>query len=366
MPLPRSWIPALLAAAAILLAPAAARATPLRGALERVVAAGAPGAMALAQGRAVTAGVADLRTGRPLRAGDRVRIGSVTKSFTAVVALQLVGEGRLRLSDTVGRRLPGVLPRADPVTLRQLLDHTSGIPDDVMAPLQGVLHGDPLRVWTHDEVLGLVRDEPLRFPPGTGWAYSNSDYVLVGLMIERATGDSLEHELERRILRPLRLRDTGFPVRAAGLGRGAARGYSLDVGPDGPIAGPLRDVTRYSPSFAWAAGNGVSTLRDVARFYRALLRGRLLPSRLLHAALTTVPTGNPRRRYGLGLDVYDTPKGTLIGHDGDMPGFSVKALSSRDGRVQAVVATNAKFGPPAVDDAFDAAMDAAVNTAAST
>ena len=182
-------------------------------------------------------------------------------------------------------------------------------------------------------------------------------------MIERATGRRLERELERRIVRPLRLRDTSFPVRAARLGRDAARGYSLDVGPQGPIDGPLRDVTRYSPSFAWASGNGVSTVRDVARFYRGLLRGRLLRPRLLRAALETVSTGRPGRRYGLGLNVDRTPRGTLVGHDGDIPGFSVQARSSRDGRRQAVLAVNVKFGPPAVDDALDAAMDSALDVA---
>ncbi|MEZ5120720.1 MAG: serine hydrolase domain-containing protein [Solirubrobacterales bacterium] len=363
MPWLRLHLAALLGVAALLPAPAGAGAASLRPALHRVVAAGAPGAMALVDGRATATGLADLRTRRRLRAGDRVRIGSLTKSFTAVVALQLVGEGRLELDDTVGERLPGILPIADRVTLRELLNHTSGIPDDVMPPILGVLHGNPARVWTHADVLGIVRDEPLRFPPGTGWAYSSMNYVLVGLMIEQATGRSLEHELEQRIVHPLGLRHTSFPVRDTRLGRGAAHGYSLDVGRDGPVAGALRDVTRYSPSFAWAAGNGVSTLRDVARFYRALLRRKLLTPRLLHEALTTVPTSNPRRRNGLGLAVEKTPTGTFVGHDGDILGFSIEALSTPDGRHQAIVATNAKLAPPAVDHALDEAMDAALETA---
>ena len=315
--------------------------------------------MALAGGHTAAAGVADRRTGRPLRAGDRIRIGSVTKSFTAVVALQLVGEGRLRLSDTVGERLPGVFPAADRVTLRQLLDHTSGTRDDIPTPMMGVFSGDRLRVWTPGDVLGLVRDQPLRFPPGTSWAYSNTDYVLVGLMVERATGRSLEHELRARILRPLGLRDTRFPVRDAGLGGRASHGYSLL--PDG--SGPLRDLTRYSPSFAWASGNGVSTVRDVARFYAALLRGRLLRRAQLRAALTMVETGTPGRRYGLGIEARDSRFGPLIGHEGDILGFSIKAVSSPDGRRQAVVAVNAKFATDEVDDAFDAAADTAARVA---
>ena len=164
-------------------------------------------------------------------------------------------------------------------------------------------------------------------------------------------------------MRPLGLRDTSFPVRSPRLGDHAARGYSLDIGPDGPIEGTLRDLTGYSPSFAWGSGNGVSTVRDVARFYRALLRGRLLAPELLREALSGVETGRPGRRYGIGLDLRASPYGTLVGHEGDVPGFSIKAMSSRDGRRQAVVAVNMKFAPPAVDDAFDAAGDAAVRAA---
>ena len=335
----------------------------LGAALDRVVAAGAPGAVALAGDRTVTAGVADVRTGRRMRADDPLRIGSVTKSFTAVVALQLVAERRLGLDDTVERRLPGVLPYGDRVTVRQLLNHTSGVPDDVGTPLLELFRGDPFRMWTPAELIGLVGDQPPRFPAGTGWAYSNTDYLLVARMIERVTGHTLEHELERRIVRPLRLRHTSFPVRSSGLGRRAPHGYSLDLGPSGPIEGTFREVTDYSPSFGWATGNGVSTVRDVARFYRALLRGRLLKPRLLREALSGAETGRPGRRFGLGLELRDSRYGTLVGHEGDFPGFSIKAISSRDGRHQAVVAVNMKFAPQAVYDAFDAAGDAAVRAA---
>jgi D-alanyl-D-alanine carboxypeptidase len=359
----RSFLAASATATALLLIPATAGAEPaspaVDQALDRVVAAGAPGVVALAGGRTSTAGVADLRTGRPMRADDRLRIGSVTKSFTAVVALQLVGEGRLGLDDTVERRLPGVLPYGDRVTLRQLLEHTSGVPQDVATPLMELYHGDPFRLWTPAETIGLIRDRP----QGTGWSYSSTDFVLIGLMIERATGHSLERELERRIVRPLRLRDTSFPVRTSGMGGRAAHGYSLDFGPDGPVPGTLRDMTELSPSFAWAGGNGVSTVRAVARFYRALLRGRLVAPRLLQQALAGVETGQDGRRYGFGLKLRDTRYGTLVGHEGDLPGFSIKALSSRDGRHQAVVAVNLKFAPPAVEDAFDAAGEAAVRAA---
>ena len=298
----------------------------LPAALHHVVDAGAPGAVALAGGDTAAAGVADVRTGRPLRATDRVRIGSVTKSFTAVVALQLVGEGGLRLDDTVGRRLPGASP--PPTASRSASCSTTprASPTTSPRPLAEVFLGDPRRIWAPAETLALVRDEPLRFPPGTGWAYSNTDYVLAGLMIERATGRTLGHEIERRIVRPLRLRDTSFPVRTSSLGHARGAWLLARSRPERPDPGTFRDITDYSPSFAWAAGNGVSTVRDVARFYRALLRGRLLPPRLLKQALSGVETGRPGRRFGLGLELRDTPYGTLVGHEGDVPGFSIKAL----------------------------------------
>jgi D-alanyl-D-alanine carboxypeptidase len=351
------------AIAVVLLTPAAALGAPsrqpVRAVLERVVDAGAPGAVALTRRHVTAAGVARLGSDRRLGARTPIRIGSVTKSFVAAVALQLVGEGRLALRDTVGRRLPGVLPVADAVTLRQLLNHTSGIPDDVQTPIQQVLGGDRDRVWTRDEIVGPARGRPLRFEPGKGWAYSNTDYALVGLMIERVTGHRLGQELRARILRPLQLRHTRFPVRSVRLG-GPAHGYSLDVGPDGPVPGTLVDVTRFSPSFAWASGNGVSTLRDLARFQRALLGGRLLKPSLRRAMLHTVRTGTPGRRAGLGVDVVKTPVGWRVGHDGDFLGFSVKLLSDRRGRRPAIVATNLKLAPPAVDDALDEAGDAAL------
>jgi D-alanyl-D-alanine carboxypeptidase len=364
----RSRLTAALVIAAGLLPAATAAAHPTRPAvqraLDRVVAAGAPGAIALAGGHVSASGVADVRSRRPLRAGDRIRIASVTKTFVAVVALQLVGEGRLRLDDTVGARLPGVLPYADGVTLRQLLDHSSGIPDDVPTVLMQVFHGDPLRVWTPAQLIGLAADKPPRFPAGAGWAYSNTDYVLAALMIERATGHSLERELADRILRPLHLRHTSFPVGQAVLPAPAPHGYSLDLDARGrPQPGPLRDVSRYSPSFGWGAGNGVSDVRDLARFYRALLDGRLLSPWLRRQALTTVATGQPGRRYGLGIELRQTPLGTLAGHDGDILGFSVRVRSSLDGRRQAIVAVNAKFAPDAVEPALDAALDATVRAA---
>jgi D-alanyl-D-alanine carboxypeptidase len=364
---------ASLAAGALLLAPARAAAGPngtrsavapaspridpgeLRQLLHQIVAAGAPGAAArISDEHGVTqaaSGVADLRTGRPMRPWLHYRVGSVTKPFVATVVLQLVAEGRLSLSDTVARWLPGILPYDDQVTIRQLLNHTSGVPDYTLEPIIR-LYSDPrarFRAWTPRELVALVADQPPDFPPGTAWRYSNTGYILAGMIVEAATRHRLARELARRIFRPLGLRDTFFPVNRPTIPRPYARGYSLPLGQE---QGPLLDFTVLNPSVAWAAGALVSNLGDLEHFFRALLGGRLLPPRLLAAMTTPVPTGQPGFGYGLGLIVIDTPAGRLLGHDGAIPGFLNIVLSTQDGRRQAGVMMNEEFSTPAVAEAF--------------
>jgi D-alanyl-D-alanine carboxypeptidase len=331
----------------------------LRALLDQIVAAGAPGTAALVRDQdgiqKGASGLADLRTRRPMRPGLTYRVGSLTKPFVATVVLQLVAEGKLSLSDTVERWLPGILPYGDQVTIRQLLNHTSGVPDYVVEPILTLYGSWPgrFRSWTPQELVALVADQPPDFPPGTAWSYSNTGYILVGLIVEAATGNKLGKELTRRIFRPLGLRDTYFPVNRPDIPGRNARGYSLPLTPQGEVPdGPLLDFTIYNPSLAWAAGALVADLDDLARFFRALLGGRLLPSRLLAKMLTTVPI-EPGFRYGLGLMVIETPSGRLVGHGGSIPGFFNIVLSTEDGRRQLGVMVNAEFAPPPVYEAFD-------------
>jgi D-alanyl-D-alanine carboxypeptidase len=370
-----------MAVGALLLAPARAAAGPsghagtaapaspgidpgeLQRLLDQIVAAGAPGAAArVRDDHRVTqaaSGVADLRSGRPMRPGLHYRVGSVTKPFVATVVLQLVAEGRLSLSDTVDRWLPGILPYGDQVTIRQLLNHTGGVPDYTLEPLVRLYtfpHGR-FRAWRPRELVGLVADQPPDFPPGTAWSYSNTDYVLAGMIIQAATGHKLGQELTRRILRPLGLRDTFFPVNNPGIPGPKSRGYSLPLNQE---SGPLLDFTVFNPSLAWGTGNLISNLGDLQRFFRALLGGRLLPPRLLVAMTTPVPTGRPGIGYGLGLTVIETPVGRLLGHEGDIPGFFNLVLNTEDGRRQLGIMRNEHFATPAVSEAFDQAFMALV------
>jgi D-alanyl-D-alanine carboxypeptidase len=363
-----------LAAGALLLAPAGAAAGPsghsdtaspaspginpgqLQRLLDQIVAAGAPGAAARIRDKhgvtQAASGVADLRSGRPMRPGLHYRVASVTKPFVATLVLQLVAEGRLSLSDTVDQWLPGILPYGDQVTVRQLLNHTGGVPDyeAIVLPTLYASKQGRFRHWTPGELVGLVADQPPDFPPGTAWSYSNTGYILAGMIVEAATGHKLGQELARRILRPLGLRDTFFPVNAPGIPGPRSRGYSPPLGQE---QGPLLDFTILNPSLAWASGALISNLGDLGRFFRALLGGRLLPPRLLAAMLTPVPTGPPGFGYGLGMTVIETPVGRLVGHTGAIPGFFNIVVSTQDGRRQLGIMTNVWPRPPAVAEAFD-------------
>jgi D-alanyl-D-alanine carboxypeptidase len=370
-----AWMVVAVAVGALLLAPARAGAVAgspgpgstvaagsqridpgeLRRLLDPVVAAGAPGAAARVRDEhgvtQAASGVADLRTRRRMRPRLTYRVGSVTKPFVATVVLQLVAEGRLSLSDTVERWLPGILPYGDRVTVRQLLNHTSGIPDNSLEPLV-ILYTFPhgrARAWTPRELVALVADQPPDFPPGTAWSYSNTGYVLAGMIIEKATGRRLGQELARRIFRPLGLRDTVFPVNRPDIPGPNPRGYSLPLVDQ---AGPVLDFTVYNPSLAWGAGNLISDLGDLERFFRALLGGRLLPPRLLAAMTTPVDTGTPGYGYGLGLDIIETPSARLVGHGGAIPGFDNIVLNTEDGRRQLGVMINELLAPTAVIEAL--------------
>jgi len=342
--------------------------------MDEVVAAGAPGVVALVNdGRSDRAGdgdegsgrggqerrdgsgvwtgasgVADLRTGRPIRPGDRFRVGGLTVSFVSTVVLQLVGAGRLSLSDTVERWLPGILPYGDQVTVRQLLNHTGGVPDYTLAPLVALYRGDRFRSWRPRELVALIADRPPDFAAGRAWSWSATDYVLAGLIVERVTGHRLGRELERRILRPLRLRDSSFPTDFPFLRGRHARGYSLQLNDElNWIEGPLFDITVFNPSLAWGVGNMVSEVGDLARFFRALLGGRLLPPALLAEMTTPVDTGQGYG-YGLGLEVFDSPCGAMFAEGGELPGYASTARTSGDGRHQFVAWMNANQPPPAV------------------
>jgi len=312
-----------------------------QAAIQQIVNDGVPGAIGFARhGSQVTvaaSGLADVATQTPMAPGDRVRVGSVTKTFVATVVLQLEAAHQLSLGDTVGHWLPGLVPGGGNITVQELLQHTSGIYSYTNDPgfLQA-LAANPTRVWQPAELVRIAVAHPPLFPPGTSFAYSNTDYILLGMIIQAATGHSVGHELQARIFKPLGLRDTYFPYANPHLRKPYAHGYPLgQPGANGPA-----DSTVMSPSWAGAAGAIVSTAADIARFYTALLTGKLLPAAQLQQMTTTTPTGQGDN-YGLGIQAGLTPCGTVWGHTGDFPGYFSNPFTTTDGSSQAVVLVNA-------------------------
>ncbi|MFC6061836.1 serine hydrolase domain-containing protein [Streptomyces ochraceiscleroticus] len=356
---------AALAGTALLTAPAATAAGPgpdghagTKAAMEAQVAKGVPGMIGqVTEGRRVwraTAGVGNLDTGEPRGAGDAFRVGSITKTFVATVLLQLEAEGRLDLDDTVEEWLPGVVQGhghdGSRITLRQLLNHTSGIReifeekefrDKVTGP--GFLkHRDD--TWTPRQLVRLAMNGKPTFEPGTSWSYSNTNYLLAGMVIEKATGKPYATEVRRRVLNPLGLRHTVVPGTDHRIPGPHGIAYSkLLVEKPGT---EVYDATELNPSLAGPAGEMISTAGDLNRFYAAVLRGKLFPQRQLKEMLTTVPVGAeaPGIRYGLGLMTQKLSCGVrLYGHGGGIHGSSSEAVSTRDGRHTAAFNSNADW-----------------------
>ncbi|WP_028963901.1 serine hydrolase domain-containing protein [Streptomyces thermolilacinus] len=281
-------------------------------ALTRLVTAGGAPAAALLSETYGPSGTARFRTTGPgIGRADHFRAGSVTKTFVATVVLQLAAERRLALDDPVAARAPGLLPPPldRRVTVRHLLTHTSGLPD-LTRPTGPALPPEGLRA-------ALVSRTAK--PPGT-FAYSNTNYVVLGRIVEHLTGRSYASEAHRRVIAPLGLTGTSFPGARTTLPDPHGRGYDS--------AG--RDVTALDPRVAGAAGELVSTLADLNRFYSALLDGRLLPPPQLAALLDT---SSAHGRYGMGLFPTRLPCGvTVWGHNGRVPGSYVRTAATRDGR----------------------------------
>ncbi|MFH8409759.1 serine hydrolase domain-containing protein [Streptomyces sp. NPDC018019] len=301
--------------------------------------------------RTATSGTGDLTTGRPVPRAGYLRIGSTTKSFVATVVLQLVGEGRLRLDDTVEKWLPGMVRgngndgRA--VTLRQLLGHTSGLPDYVadVAPRDSrEFEAHRNRFHTPEQLVALAMRHRPEFRPGARHGYSNTNYLLAGLIVRAATGHTWQHEVRTRILRPLGLRHTGAPEGRPSFPRPHATEYQ-QFAPGGPYA----DTTApYLPFDTGADGAMISTAADLDRFFTALNTGRLLAPAQQAAMRRTVavpdgPGEIPGSRAGLGL--FSVPLscgGAYWGHGGSGLGYVVEPAATPDGRRTVTVSLHSR------------------------
>jgi D-alanyl-D-alanine carboxypeptidase len=254
----------------------------------------------------------------------------ITKTFVSTVALQLVGEGRLSLDDTVEQWQPGLIPGGAQITVRQLLNHTSGLFNytDDDAFISEVLT-NPLTVYTPQQIITLANSYPPRFAPGTSWSYSNTNYIVAGLILERVTHQSISQLIQQRITGPLRLRNTYLPELSPDIQGYHARGYF----PPARTGEGYVDVTRLSPTVAWAAGALVSNVDDLRRYFGALLGGKLLRPAQLAQMKDLVPVDDEYELgYGLGLYRSETACGPIWGHDGGIPGYATIAHNDETGR----------------------------------
>lgn len=312
--------------------------------MDAAVAAGVPGVVAGVRDNdgvwKGTSGVADLTTQQPRGAGDGFRAGSVTKSLVATVLLQLQTEGRVDLDAAVDHYLPGLVRGnghgGTKIRVRQLMNHTSGIfnfTEDATSAKK-VLGIEFLEsrydTWTPQQVIALALRNPPQFEPGTSWKYSNTNYLLLGLIMEKLTGRPYAEEIEGRVTRPLGMRATYFPGTDPHV-PAPTRHYSTFT--EDP--GKTYDVTELNPSWAWAAGEMVTNSSDLNRFYTALFSGGLLrPAQLRQMTSTGSTEGNlPSQRYSLGLIEYETSCGVKVwGHSGGIHGSSTQAFGTKDGR----------------------------------
>ncbi|MEU1117570.1 MULTISPECIES: serine hydrolase domain-containing protein [unclassified Streptomyces] len=326
---------------------------------------GSPGVLVAVRdrsGRAVlTSGVADVRRHTPLRADSRFRIGSMTKPFVATVVLQLAGEGRVVLDAPVERYLPGVVRGhgndGRKVTVRQLLQHTSGLPDylDDLKPQDIIEH--PLTHYATRDLIRLALTHRPDFEPGAQVRYSNTGYLLAGLLIERVTGHTYADEIRRRVIAPLHLRRTSLPGDATGIRGPHPRGYVRTGKGE-----PLKDLTALNPSFAGPSGDMISNGADMNRFLDALVRGRLLRPAQLRQMMKTRPTGSPDGgAYGLGLESHPLPCGGLAwGYDGGVPGYQTIGAVTVDGRQATAMANLYPGEAQAQDDDMRAVIPTAL------
>jgi D-alanyl-D-alanine carboxypeptidase len=325
----------------------------LRAALAETAADHGPGVFGLVTeaGRPVftgAVGVADLDRAHPIDAGDRYRIGSVTKVYVATLILQLVAEGLLDFDDTVDDHLPGLVADSEGITVETLLRLRSGLPDYVPQ-----LFGDPPtdlsvleRYWSPEQLVTAALAGSDRLPAGTRYRYCNTDYILLGMLIEQVTGQRVDAQLWQRIVKPLGLSQTTFPTVDPYLRGPHAKGY-LRTAADAPYV----EFTTMTPSESFTAGAIVATASDVAAFLDGLFGGALLPPRYLARMTDPIEPLDRHRSRGLGIVRFDFGTGNIAyGHQGGMPGYTTFAARTESGRCVVVWQNGADMHDPLSSD----------------
>lgn len=287
----------------------------------------------------------DLKT--PMRPTDRMLAGSVGKTFAAATALQLVKEGKIRLDDKVEKYLGGEpwfsrLPNAKEISLRHLMNHTSGLVRYEFKPqFTKDLTANPDKVWKPAELVAYLLDEKAPFEAGKGWDYSDTNYIVLGMVIEKVTGKTFYGEANKRLLKPLKLKDT-IPQDGATL-KGVVQGYAGANNPFGGMDAMIHDGRfAINPQFEWTGGGFASTAHDLARWAKMIYEGKAYSADLLPQALDGVsaPMLGRETRYGLGVIIRKLPVGTSYGHSGFFPGYMTDMMYFPDLKVAVAIQVN--------------------------
>ena len=305
------------------------------------------------QSTTVTSGVADLMTKQPITSTDEMRLASVAKAYSGAAALALVSSGRLSLSDTIGKWLPGMPRKWQSITLRELLNHTSRIPDFSKQPaFIDALHENLQNPPPPADLLNYVRNLRLIPRHGSNYSYSNSDNVLVGLIVAAAAGISYEDVLASKVFAPLGLNHTSLPNDSS-IPSPFLHGYMLD-----PPAPPTDVSSVFAAGWTWAAGAVVATPTDTSTFIRGYVSGQLINKRTRDAQFqflpgNSEPPGPGKNEVGLALFRYSTPCGTVYGHTGNTAGYTQFAAANYDGSRSVTVSASAQITPKSNAGLFD-------------
>lgn len=276
------------------------------------------------------AGIADLATGAPVTLDDHVRIASNTKTFVATVVLQLVDEGLVGLDDPIEDYVPGI-PNGTTITVRQVLGMNAGIADFISEPeIAAEYAANPLMAMTPDDILAWIRESTPDSVPGTAVHYSNSNYVILGYLIEAVTGRSPENQIATRLIAPLGLTGTSFPLTPT-MPEPVMHGYFAEN-----LGDPLSDVTRSNPGVPWTSGAMISTLADIHTWIKELATGTAMLSAGTLAERNTWGMLSPIAGYGLGILTF---RG-LVGHNGGIAGYSSWMLYNPDNGFAVVIVVN--------------------------
>ena len=280
------------------------------------------------------AGYSDIPNKLPMDGSNTFRIGSNTKTFTGTVLLQLVDEGKLALSDKLSKFYPD-FPNAESITIAMLCNMSSGINNYSDNPIwQEAIFTNPTKVWTPMESVDIGFSEEFYFSPGSGWHYSNTNTIILGMIIEKLTGKTLESEVENRIIKPLNLTNTGLLTSGLNFPGKHGRGYYAGEYEEGGDYTEFFDI-----SWAWAAGSAYSTPRELQKYVEAMVRGSLLSNTMHMGRLNDIIMLSPKAGYGLCL----LKRGSFYGHNGAIPGFTSSMYHSNEKNCTVIIYFNCQL-----------------------